>query len=133
MAKTQLLMSVSQRTSASPFDGFYETLGRSFALPCNIECRTVHRFQGGERDMMILDTVDTEPMAPGVLLAGNSPQSKSKNLINVSISRARGKLFIIADVSFFQNRSPTAFMNVVLAKGIKMGMRVEIGKRFINA
>ena len=29
-----------------------------------IECSTVHRFQGQERDIVILDTVDAEPMTP---------------------------------------------------------------------
>jgi hypothetical protein len=29
-----------------------------------VECRTVHRFQGGERDLVILDTVDTAPLSP---------------------------------------------------------------------
>jgi superfamily I DNA and/or RNA helicase len=37
-----------------------------------IDCQTVHRFQGGERDMVILDTVDASPLSPGVLLAGHS-------------------------------------------------------------
>ena len=44
-------------------------------LQDRVECRTVHRFQGGERDMVIFDTVDAEPLAPGMLLSSTAPGS----------------------------------------------------------
>ena len=76
--------------------------------PDRVECRTVHRFQGNERDMIILDTVDTDPFAPGVLLAGRAPHAAAANLLNVAISRARGKLIIVADRAYFQRACPRA-------------------------
>ncbi|MEP7219127.1 MAG: C-terminal helicase domain-containing protein, partial [Bacteroidota bacterium] len=91
-----------------------------------IECRTVHRFQGGERDMVILDMVDAAPLSPGVLLAGSSPRSSSRNLLNVSISRARGKLVIISDVDYFKTQAPNGVVNEILRRGIRDGMRVEM-------
>ena len=60
-----------------------------------VECSTIHRFQGRECDVVILDLVDAAPMRPSALL-GDAP-----NLLNVSISRARGKLIIVADVAHF--------------------------------
>ena len=92
--------------------------------PDRVECRTVHRFQGNERDMVILDTVDTAPMPPGVLLAGSSGRSSAPNLINVSISRARGKLVIIADVAYFESRCPDSVITRTLraASGITAGV-----------
>lgn len=89
-----------------------------------VECRTVHRFQGGERDMVILDTVDAAPLAPGVLLTDQSPISSAKNLLNVSISRARGKLIILADVAYFNHTSPMSIINETLAQAIQVGVRV---------
>jgi hypothetical protein len=59
-----------------------------------VECSTVHRFQGRECDMVILDLVDAAPLRPSALVT-------DPNLLNVSISRARGKLVIIADVAHF--------------------------------
>jgi superfamily I DNA and/or RNA helicase len=94
-----------------------ETLNR-------VECQTIHRFQGSERDMVILDTVDTAPLAPGKLLAGYSPRSSSQNLINVSISRAKGKLVIIADVAYFQNKAPKSILNEVLRRATQVGHAV---------
>jgi superfamily I DNA and/or RNA helicase len=92
-----------------------------------IEGQTVHRFQGGERDLVILDTVDTAPLSPGVLLAGHSPNSSAQNLINVSISRARGKLIIVSDVDYFRVHAPHSIINQMLRQAIQTGIRVSIG------
>jgi hypothetical protein len=73
-----------------------------------VECRTVHRFQGNERDAVILDTVDGEPFAPGVLLADGREGSTAANLVNVSVSRARGKLIVAADAAYYRRRAPGA-------------------------
>jgi hypothetical protein len=89
-------------------------------LSGKIECRAVHRFQGGERDMVIFDTVDVDPLPPGILLAGNTPGASSANLINVSLSRARGKLVVIADVGYFR-RHPQARLSHVLQEAIRIG------------
>ena len=71
--------------------------------------------------MVILDTVDAAPLAPGILLAGQTPDSSAQNLINVSISRARGKLIIIADVAYFKSNSPRSIINNVLHQAIQAG------------
>lgn len=86
-----------------------------------IECRTVHRFQGGERDVVIFDTVDANPLSPGILLCGSSPGSAASNLINVSLSRARGKLIVIADVAYFQRHPKAALLNHVLGEAVRLG------------
>ncbi|GIK37902.1 MAG: hypothetical protein BroJett011_17350 [Chloroflexota bacterium] len=89
-----------------------------------VECRTVHRFQGNERDLVILDTVDTAPLPPGVLLTDQSPSSSAKNLLNVSLSRARGKLIIIADVAYFNRAASGSLINELLAQATQSGVRV---------
>ena len=73
--------------------------------------------------MVILDTVDTAPLTPGVLLTGQSPGASSGNLLNVSLSRARGKLVIIADVAYFNRHSPHSLINQMLAQSIAAGVR----------
>lgn len=65
-----------------------------------VECSTIHRFQGRECDVVLLDLVDAAPMRPSALLA------EAPNLLNVSISRARGKLVIVADVAYFRAMDP---------------------------
>ncbi len=90
-----------------------------------MECRTVHRFQGNERDLVILDTVDTAPLTPGVLLTDQSSFSSAKNLLNVSLSRARGKLIIIADVAYFNRTASGSLINELLAQASQSGVRVS--------
>jgi hypothetical protein len=88
-----------------------------------IECSTVHRFQGQERDVVILDTVDAEPMKPGVLLSERGPHSTAQHLINVAISRARGKLLIVGDVRYFEQRAPGSVVTAVIARALAVGRR----------
>ncbi|MBN2307559.1 MAG: AAA family ATPase [Candidatus Hydrogenedentes bacterium] len=91
-----------------------------------VQCQTVHRFQGNERDLVILDTVDAPPLAPGVLLSGAHPGSASKNLLNVSISRARGKLIIVSAVSYFAAHARAGLINEILRRAMARGGAVPL-------
>jgi superfamily I DNA and/or RNA helicase len=66
-----------------------------------IKCSTVHKFQGNERDVIIIDLTDAEPLEPGVLVKG----SDSGNLLNVAVSRGRGKVIVIGEIEYFRNRA----------------------------
>lgn len=74
-----------------------------------VECSTIHRFQGRECDVVIIDLVDAAPMRQSALLAD------APNLLNVSISRARGKLVIVADVAYFAATAPAGIVTALLA------------------
>jgi superfamily I DNA and/or RNA helicase len=88
-----------------------------------IECSTVHRFQGQESDLVIMDTVDADPMKPGVLLSERGPRSSAQNLINVAISRARGKLVIVADVRYFELRATAGVVTSMITRALAVGRR----------
>ena len=90
-----------------------------------VECSTIHRFQGRECDVVILDLVDAAPMRPGLLLSGGSP-SDAANLLNVSISRARGKLIIVADVAYFEDSAPGSVVTAILRDASAGGFRVRV-------
>lgn len=64
---------------------------------------TVHRFQGTESDAVILDLVDAEPQKGASRLTG-SEGDLALRLLNVALSRARGKLVVLADVTFIRKR-----------------------------
>ncbi len=91
-----------------------------------VECRTVHRFQGNERDLVIMDTVDTMPEKPGVLLAGRKGSSSAPHLLNVSISRAKGKLVIVSDVDYFRSQAAGSAIDQVLSAAVRDGERVTL-------
>ncbi|WP_080845971.1 AAA domain-containing protein [Cytobacillus gottheilii] len=65
----------------------------------DILAATVHRFQGSEKDVMIFDSTDSYPHhRAGMLLTGKD----SERLINVAITRSRGKFIHVADANFVQ-------------------------------
>lgn len=90
--------------------------------PSFVLVHTVHRFQGNERDVVILDLVDCAPLGPGILLAGAPGKSAAENLLNVSISRARAKLILIADGEYFKRHVPGStvcrLLEAVAARGL---------------
>jgi hypothetical protein len=73
-----------------------------------VECSTIHRFQGRECDVVLVDLVDAAPMRPSGIVAD------TPNLLNVSISRARGKLVIVADVAYFERMDPDGLVAKML-------------------
>jgi hypothetical protein len=67
----------------------------------SIVASTVHRFQGSERDVIIFDVVDSFPQQrPSVLLTDKN----SSRLVNVAVTRARGKFIQIMDSHFGKSR-----------------------------
>lgn len=66
-----------------------------------IACSTVHQFQGSERDVIVLDTVESYPSArPGVLTQRNENGSVDR-LVNVAVTRARGKLLTVGNADYW--------------------------------
>lgn len=102
-----------------------QALARSGAEKEQIVCHTVHRFQGNERDVVIFDPVDTAPFTPGILLSGLGPTSQANNLINVSLSRAKGKLILVADLAYYQQRAAQGALNQVLRHAQQAGLTVS--------
>lgn len=91
-----------------------------------VQVSTVHRFQGGEADCVLLDLCSAEPHRPlGPLLSGDE-WSLSARLLNVAISRARGKLIVVADTKHLQREGRDLMIGRVLgelvarAKGSKL-------------
>lgn len=62
-----------------------------------VKVGTVHAFQGDECDIILFDLVDTSEDGPGRLYRGVS----GERLVNVAISRARGKIVLIGDPKLF--------------------------------
>ncbi|RRF94610.1 MAG: hypothetical protein DUD31_03915 [Coriobacteriaceae bacterium] len=68
-------------------------------------CSTVHQFQGSERDVIVLDTVESYPaMKPGIL-TGKNVNGSVDRLVNVAVTRARGKLFTVANENFWDTKA----------------------------
>jgi hypothetical protein len=64
---------------------------------------TIHRFQGSERDAVIFDLVDALPEDRPSRLTG-SDVDLALRLVNVGLSRAKGKAIVLADVELIESR-----------------------------
>lgn len=67
-----------------------------------IRCSTVHQFQGSESDVVIFDAVESFPSKRPGWLMGKDLNSILR-LINVAVTRARGKLITVANTRFWEN------------------------------
>ncbi|MFJ5714808.1 AAA domain-containing protein [Neobacillus sp. NPDC093127] len=87
------------RAQANLVELLLEDLYEEERLTADIIAATVHKFQGSERDVMVFDTVDGEPQArAGMLLIGKD----SERLINVAITRTKGKFIQVSNQSFIR-------------------------------
>lgn len=83
----------------------------------NVVCSTVHQFQGSERNLIIFDAVESWPSSkPGWLMSKNDNGSVTR-LINVAVTRAKGKLITIANRRFWVKKfENTAHIFYLLVK-----------------
>ncbi|MGC8654315.1 MAG: AAA domain-containing protein [Candidatus Kryptoniota bacterium] len=78
--------------------------------PAIISVATVHTFQGNERDVIVFDFVDDNPLPIGLLLHSSSPiqlddVSQSERLLNVAITRAKKRLIFVGNFRYLEERA----------------------------
>ncbi|XVV04914.1 DEAD/DEAH box helicase [Actinosynnema sp. CA-248983] len=67
---------------------------------------TVHRFQGSQRPLIVIDTVAGAGSKLGYFYEGTGLSSTTCRLLNVALSRAQDHLVVVADVEFLTRRAP---------------------------
>jgi hemerythrin superfamily protein len=96
----------------------------------DIECGTVHSYQGREKERMVLDIPDSlGEMGVGFFLhAGKEhDENDGAHLFNVAISRAREQLIVFANLSFLDKKLPEqAFLRDVLANMQTRGKVIDV-------
>jgi len=87
------------RAQAQLMDLILDDLYQNERMTADIIAATVHRFQGSERDVMIFDTVEGPPQSrAGMLVTGKD----SERLINVAITRTKGKFLHVSNQAFIR-------------------------------
>lgn len=67
-----------------------------------VSCATVHQFQGSESDVIVFDAVESYPKNAVGYLMGKDPNQVAR-LINVAITRGKGKVITVANDRFWEN------------------------------
>lgn len=94
---------------------------------------TVHKFQGSESDVVVLDLVDSLPEKKASALTGID-QELALRLLNVAASRAKGKLLILADVGFIESYHPAMSpARKLLSLMRQFGKSIELSADLLNA
>ncbi len=70
----------------------------------NIACSTVHQFQGSERNVVVFDAVEDYPFSKAGWLMSKNENNSVTRLINVALTRSRGKFITIADTRFWKKK-----------------------------
>ncbi len=105
-AKTSGLESIGYvtpyRAQADLMAALIEDFYPAEAASGQMRAATVHKFQGSERDTVIFDSVDGYPeWRPGMLLTGKD----SERLINVAITRTKGKFIHVGNREFLMRKA----------------------------
>ena len=96
----------------------------------SVTAGTVHRFQGDEKDIMIIDTVDSLGDAQvGFWAMADLPSEDGCKLWNVGISRAKDYLFFIGNLTHLNKHLPKpSFLRSVLYNAQEKGQVIEVGE-----
>ncbi len=82
--------------------------------PRHLQVSTIHRFQGREKGVVVLDTVDAPPGRSWFLDERRNPDLP--RLLNVALSRARDRLVLVASVEGLARTLPSdALLNRIVA------------------
>ncbi|MFD0395059.1 DEAD/DEAH box helicase [Streptomyces nogalater] len=85
----------------TPFRAQKETLARMWQDDDRVRVGTVHTFQGGQRDVMVLSPV----AAPNTPPRTTHWVASQVNLWNVAVTRAKSQLITVGDLAFWQEQS----------------------------
>ena len=125
--------SVGIITPYNPQSRLLRCMAKDFAFQENetnrINCSTVHQFQGSEKDIILYDVAENR--IPGIMLS-RCENNYANRLFNVAMTRARGKLCIMADKEFVHSKMSS---NLMLSGIVNQYYRhcVNIRKDFASA
>ncbi len=94
----EILPTIDQEYSIGIITPFREQANRLIEefSECEIDADTVHKYQGRERDVIIISTVSNSIEANSFV--------DDKNLINVAVSRAKKKLVLVTSKDMLENK-----------------------------
>lgn len=94
----------------------------------SIYCSTVHQFQGSEQDVIIFDTVENgRSRKVGKMLADSDGDDESMRLINVALTRAKGKFIVVGNTNYITQHDGLSDEVLALVARAKETNHVQAG------
>lgn len=101
-----------------PHARLIEILIKEQGLESEVRSGTIHNFQGSEADLVIFDLVNDEPhFRVGMFIP--ALDKDMKRLINVALTRAKRRLFVVGDFDYIQKLAKKAFLGSELIPLLK--------------
>ncbi|MFO7667195.1 MAG: AAA domain-containing protein, partial [Desulfobacterales bacterium] len=101
-----------------PHARLVDILIKEQGLENEVRSGTVHNFQGSEADLVIFDLVNDEPhFRVGMFIP--SLDEDMKRLINVALTRAKRRLFVVGNFDYIQKLAKNAFLGGELIPFLK--------------
>jgi ssDNA-binding Zn-finger/Zn-ribbon topoisomerase 1 len=93
-----------------------------------IEAGTVHRYQGNEKYVMIMDIPDSHgEQRAGIFLDADHVEDSGAMLFNVAVSRAKGHLIVVANLAYLDQKLPSlAILRGILSEMQDRGRVVDV-------
>lgn len=91
-----------------------------------VAAATVHTFQGGEVDTVILDLTDAPPIGLSPFFRAGDGAEACARLLNVALSRARHRVFVIADVQWLLRSASSPPVRALLAALKESAIRIRV-------
>lgn len=92
----------------------------------HVRPNTVHSFQGGEEEIIIFDCVDGPGLPRWSMLDDKRDRSDAQLLLNVALTRAKRKLFLVAHKTYFQSAfAPDAALQRIIEICSSTGCEIQ--------
>jgi len=93
----------------------------------HVAVSTVHRFQGNEKDVIVLDVTDSLGTRPSKFVTAVDRKEDGTRLLNVALSRARSRVILVANFYYLQERIPSeSIIRRVAEMFVKRGTEINI-------
>lgn len=95
-----------------------------------VEVNTIHSFQGGEKDLILLDLADSGRNTNKWTMFNETQYFDAPYLINVALTRAKAKLIIVLDVELFYKYEGTYVKKIIDMAYKKNSSKISLRKVF---
>ena len=125
------LQDISRVGVCTPYAAQSKVLQRILAgvgLNTMIEAGTVHRYQGDEKQVMIMDIPDSHgEQRAGIFLDADHVEDSGAMLFNVAVSRAKGHLIVVTNLAYLDQKLPSlAILRGILSEMQDRGRVVDV-------
>jgi len=108
-----------------------DKIAKDWSIQDRIRVDTVHRFQGGEEKIIILDCVEGPGAKCWSMLDDQRPDSEAQLLLNVALTRAKCKMILVGHKDYLfsslnKNSILTRIIDLICSNGVEISSKMLV-------